>query len=157
VVANGIAKGKATNLKFLVPGIAIVVITFLLLLFFHYSSAGINFALFIFGIAAGLGPNTIIVTTTSFTPREYTGMGSSITNMMRIVGAAIGPVLVTVILASATIPITVDNVEKNYPDPITYNILYGVGLAMSIVTVILGIRMRRLATKTKPITTDQLR
>jgi MFS family permease len=157
VVANGIAKGKATNLKFLVPGIGIVIITYLLLLFFHYSSASINIALFVFGIAAGLAPNTIIVTTTSFTPREYTGMGSSITNMMRIVGASIGPVLVTVILASATIPITVDNVEKSYPDPVTYNILYGVGLAMSIATVFLAIRMRRLATKTKPLTIDQMR
>jgi MFS family permease len=126
-------------------------------LFFHYSSASINIALFVFGIAAGLAPNTIIVTTTSFTPREYTGMGSSITNMMRIVGASIGPVLVTVILASATIPITVDNVEKSYPDPVTYNILYGVGLAMSIATVFLAIRMRRLATKTKPLTIDQMR
>jgi len=157
IVANGIAKGKPTNLKFLVPGIGIVVITYLLLLFFHYSSAGINLGLFVFGIAAGLGPNTIIVTTTSFTPREYTGMGSSITNMMRIVGGAIGPVLVTVILAIATIPITVDNVEKNYPAPITYNILYGVGLAMAIACVFLGIRMRRLATKTKPLATDQMR
>jgi hypothetical protein len=65
--------------------------------------------------------------------------------------------LVTVILAAATIPITVDNVEKNYPDPVTYNILYGVGLAMSIATVFLAIRMRRLATKTKPLTIDQMR
>jgi MFS family permease len=157
IVANGIAKGKPTNLKFLVPGIGIVTITYLLLLFFHYSSAGINLGLFVFGIASGLAPNTIIVTTTSFTPREYTGMGSSITNMMRIVGASIGPVLVTVILAIATIPITVDNVEKNYPDPITYNILYGVGLAMSIACVFLAIRMRRLATKTKPLTADEMR
>ncbi len=156
IVANGIAKGKPTNLKYMVPGIGIVVITYLLLLFFHYSSAGINVALFVFGIASGLAPNTVIVTTTSFTPKEYTGMGSSITNMMRIVGGAIGPVLVTVILAIATIPITVDNVEKNYPDPMTYNILYAVGLAMSIATVILAIRMRRLATRTKPLTTDEM-
>jgi MFS family permease len=156
IVANGIAKGKTTNLKFLVPGIGIVVITYVLLLFFHYSSSSINIALFVFGISAGLAPNTIIVTTTSFTPREFTGMGSSITNMMRIVGASIGPVLVTVILAIATIPITVDNVEKNYPDPMTYNILYAVGLAMSIGCVFLAIRMRRLATKTKPLTTEEM-
>ena len=58
------------------------------------------------------------------TPKEYTGIGSAVTNMMRIVGGAIGPVVTTVILASATISITVDNVEKSYPSPVTYNILY---------------------------------
>jgi hypothetical protein len=74
-------------------------------------------------------------------------MGSSIQHIMRIVGGAIGPVLVTVILASATIPITVDNVEKNYPSPVTYNVVFGLGAAMAIACVFLAFRMRHLATR----------
>ena len=67
--------------------------------------------------------------------------------MMRIIGGAIGPVLATVILSSITIPITVDNVEKSYPSPVTFNILMGVGLVLAIVSTLLAIRMRRLAGK----------
>src|SRR5215471_6263150 len=127
-----IAKRRGLNLKLLVPGIVITAISFLLLLFFHSTSQAVNGALFVFGIAGALIPMTLNNTTISFTPVEYTGISSATTNMMRIIGGAIGPVLTTVILASATVSITVDNVATNYPSPVTFNILFGVGAAMSI-------------------------
>jgi hypothetical protein len=60
----------------------------------------------------------------------------------------------TVILTSATIPITVDNVEKSYPSPVTFNIVFGLGLAMAIACIFLAIRMKHLATKMKPLTAE---
>jgi MFS family permease len=149
-----IAKRRGLNMKLLVPGIIIAAVSFLLLLLFHSTSQGINGSLFIFGMAGALLPQTIINTIIAFTPREYTGISSAITNMMRIVGGAIGPVITTVILASATISITVDNVEKSYPDPVTYNILFGLGLAMTIACVVLGFRMKHLAIMRKPLTAE---
>ena len=146
-----VAKRRGLNIKLLVPGIGITAISFLLLLFFHSTSQGVNVSLFIFGIAGALLPNTLNNTTIGFTPREYTGISSAITNMMRIVGGAIGPVMATVILASATIPITVDNVEQSYPSPVTFNILFGLGVAMAIACVFLAIRMKHLATKMTPL------
>ena len=147
-----VAKRRGLNIKLLVPGIGITAISFLLLLFFHSTSQGVNVSLFIFGIAGALLPNTLINTTIGFTPREYTGISSAVTNMMRIVGGAIGPVMATVILTSATIPITVDNVEQIYPSPITFNILFGLGLVMAIACVFLAMRMKRLASKMTPLT-----
>ncbi|MGC2572134.1 MAG: MFS transporter [Candidatus Nitrosopolaris sp.] len=147
-----VAKRRGLNLKLLVPGIGITAISFLLLLFFHSTSQAINGALFVFGVAGALLPMTLTNTTIAFTPKEYTGIGSATTNMMRIIGGAIGPVLTTVILASATISITVDNVEKSYPNPVTFNILFGLGVVMAIGCVFLAIRMKRLATKMTPLT-----
>ena len=146
-----VAKRRGLNLKLLIPGIVITAISFLLLLFFHSTSQAINGALFIFGIAGALLPMTLTNTTIAFTPKEYTGIGSATTNMMRIIGGAIGPVLTTVILASATISITVDNVEKSYPSPVTFNILFGLGVVMTIACVFLAIRMKHLATKMTPL------
>jgi MFS family permease len=151
-----VAKRKGLNLKLLVPGIGITAISFLLLLLFHSTSQGINGSLFIFGMAGALLPNTLNNTTIGFTPKGYTRIGSAITNMMRIVGGAIAPVVTTVILASATIPITVGNVETSYPSPVTFNILFGLGLAMAIVCAVLAIKMKRLATKMKPLTTESI-
>ena len=147
-----VAKRRGLNLKLLIPGIVITAISFLLLLFFHSSSQAINGALFVFGVAGALLPMTLTNTTIAFTPKEYTGIGSATTNMMRIIGGAIGPVLTTVILASATISITVDNVEKSYPSPVTFNILFGLGVVMTIACVFLVIRMKHLATKMTPLT-----
>jgi MFS family permease len=146
-----VAKRRGLNIKLLVPGIGITAISFLLLLFFHSTSQGVNVSLFIFGIAGALIPNSLNNTTIGFTPREYTGISSAVTNMMRIVGGAIGPVMATVILASATIPITVDNVEQSYPSPVTFNILFGLGVVMAIACVFLAIRMKHLATKMTPL------
>ena len=151
-----IAKRKGLNLKLLVPGIVISAISFLLLLFFHSTSQAINGALFVFGTAGALLPMTLNNTNILFTPLEYTGISSATTNMMRIIGGAIGPVLTTVILASATISITVDNVATNYPSPVTFNILFGVGVAMAIACVFLAIRMKHFATKMKPLTAAEM-
>ena len=141
----------------MIPGIVITAISFLLLLFFHSTSQAINGALFVFGIAGALLPMTLTNTTIAFTPKEYTGIGSATTNMMRIIGGAIGPVLTTVILASATVSITVDNVEKSYPSPVTFNILFGLGAVMTIACVFLAIRMKHLATKMTPLTYENSR
>jgi MFS family permease len=151
-----IARRKGLNLKLLVPGIGIAAISFLLLLLFHATPAGINGGLFIFGMAGALLPMTLTNTNIRFTPSEYTGISSAVTNMMRIIGGAIGPVITTVILASATISITVNDVEKNYPSPVTFNILFGVGLAMTISCVLLALRMKLLATKTTPVTASDI-
>jgi MFS family permease len=152
-----IAKRRGLNLKLLVPGIVVSAISFLLLLFFHSTSQAINGALFVFGTAGALLPMTLNNTNILFTPVEYTGISSATTNMMRIIGGAIGPVLTTVILASATVSITVDNVATNYPSPVTFNILFGIGVAMSIACVFLAIRMRHLATKMKPLTAAEMK
>jgi MFS family permease len=147
-----VAKRRGLNLKLLIPGIVITAISFLLLLFFHSTSQAVNGALFVFGIAGALLPMTLTNTTIAFTPKEYTGIGSATTNMMRIIGGAIGPVLTTVILASVTVSITVDNVEKSYPSPVTFNILFGLGVVMAIGCVFLSMRMKHLATKMTPLT-----
>ena len=156
IIGIMVAKRKGYNLKLLVPGIAVSAISFLILLFFHSAAPGINTGLFIFGIASAMIPNTVIVTIIGLTPVQYTGISSASTNMLRIIGGAIGPVITTVIVTSTTIPITVDSVTKGYPDPITWNILFAIGAVMAIASVVIAFIMKRLATKMKPITAEEL-
>ena len=151
-----VTRRKGLNLKLLVPGIVIAAVSFLLLLLFHSTSQSVNGALFIFGIAGALLPLTLNTTNISFTPGEYTGISSAVTNMMRIVGGAIGPVVTTVILTSITVSVTVDNVEKSYPSPLAFNIMFGMGVVMAIACVVLAIRMKHLATKMVPLTAKDI-
>ncbi|MGC2598973.1 MAG: MFS transporter [Nitrososphaeraceae archaeon] len=151
-----IGKRKGLNTKLLVPGILISAISFLLLTLFHSTSQAVNGGLFLFGIAGALLPLTLNNTNISFTPKEYTGISSAATNMMRIVGGAIGPVMVTVILSSITISVTVNGTEGTYPSPEAFNIMFGAGLVMLVASVILGIRMKRLASRMVPLTAKDI-
>jgi MFS family permease len=151
-----VTRRKGLNLKLLIPGIVICAVSFLLLLLFHSTSQSVNGALFIFGIAGALLPLTLNTTNILFTPGEYTGISSAVTNMMRIVGGAVGPVVTTVILTSITVSVTVDSVEKSYPSPLAFNIMFGMGVAMAIACAVLAIRMKHLATKMVPLTAKDM-
>lgn len=151
-----VAKRAGLNLKLLVPGIAVTAFSFILLLFFHSTTTGINVSLFIFGAAGALIPNTLINNNMSFTPAAYTGVSSALTNMMRIVGGAIGPVLTTVILSSATVSITVNGVEGTYPSPVTFNIVFGLGSAMAVGCLILAFKVKHTSTKLKSLSANNV-
>ena len=56
----------------------------------------------------------------------------------------------------ATISITVNGTEGTYPSPEAFNIMFGAGLVMLVASVILGIRMKRLASRMVPLTAKDI-
>ena len=66
---------------------------------------------------------------------------------MRIIGGAIGPVIATVIISSILVSVEVDGSVGEYPSPNAFNIVLIVGLALSVVSTILAMVMRRNAVK----------
>lgn len=142
-----LALRKGFNLKLMTPAMVFVTISFLLLTLFHSTPSQVAGNLVLFGIGAGLLPVTLVNTLISFTPREFTGISSAATSTMRIVGGAIGPVITTVILSSSLVPITMDDVTKDFPSPITFTIVFGIAVIMSIVSLVLVYRVKHLATK----------
>jgi MFS family permease len=147
---------KDFNLKLMVPGMVIIAISFLLLLLFHAMPRSVAGGLFLFGIAGALLPITLTNTIISFTPIEYTGISSAATNVMRVVGGAIGPVITSVILAAITVSITVDKAEKTYPSPVAFNIVFAMAVVLAIASAILVIRLKHLATKMVPLTAKDI-
>jgi MFS family permease len=142
-----LAKRHSLNTKLLVPSMLIISFAFLLVTIFHSSSASVSGSLFLFGIGAALLPVTLINIIIALTPKELTGISSAATSDMRIIGGAIGPVIATVIVTSILISIQVDGSAGQYPSPITFNIVFIVGLVLSIASTILVMAMRRHAVK----------
>jgi hypothetical protein len=66
---------------------------------------------------------------------------------MRIIGGAIGPVIATVIMSSILVSIEVDGSVGEYPSPTAFNIVFLVGLALSIASTILVTVMSKHAVK----------
>ena len=142
-----LAKKRKLNTKLLVPGMVIMSISFLLITLFHSTSSDVTASLFLFGIGAALLPVTLINIIIALTPRELTGISSAATSDMRIIGGAIGPVIATVILSSMLVPIEVDGTTSQYPSPTAFNVVFVVGLALSVASTILVMFMRRPAVK----------
>lgn len=140
-----LAKRHSLNTKLLVPSMLIISASFLLVTLFHSSSAGVTGSLFLFGIGASLLPVTLINIIMTLTPKELTGISSAATSDMRIIGGAIGPVIATVIVTSILVSIQVDGSAGQYPSPIAFNIVFIVGLVLSIASTILVMAMRRHA------------
>ena len=143
-----LAKRHKLNTKLLVPSMAIMSVSFLLVTLFHSTSSNVASSLFLFGIGAALLPITLINIIVGYlTPRELTGISSASTSDMRIIGGAIGPVIATVILSSILVPIEVNGTTTEYPSPTAFNIVFIVGLTLSVASTILVMFMRRTAVK----------
>jgi MFS family permease len=142
-----LAKKHKLNTKLLIPGMVIMSVSFLLVTLFHSTSSNVTSSLFLFGIGAALLPVTLINIIIALTPRELTGISSASTSDMRIIGGAIGPVIATVILSSILVPIEVNGTTNKYPSPVAFNIVFIVGLALSIAATILVMFMRKPAVK----------
>jgi MFS family permease len=77
-------------------------------------------------------------------PRETIGVGLGFNTMLRNLGGAIGPVVATAIMASYTSQLTMvvagHTVETGQylPDATAFDIVFGVGLVLTVVVVILS-------------------
>lgn len=141
------AKRHSLNIKLLIPSMVIMAVSFVLVALFQSTASGIAGSLFLFGIGAALLPITLINIIISLTPRELTGISSAATSDMRIIGGAIGPVIATVIMSSILVSIEVDGNVGEYPSPTAFNIVFLVGLALSIASTILVTAMSKRAVK----------
>jgi MFS family permease len=142
-----LVKRHELNTKLLVPGMVIMSVSFLFLTLYHSTPSAVTGSLFLFGIGAALIPVTLINIIISLTPREFTGISSAATSDMRIIGGAIGPVIAAVIMSSILVSIEVEGTSAEYPSPIAFNIVFITGLALSVVSTILVMLMRRPAVK----------
>jgi MFS family permease len=76
-------------------------------------------------------------------PRETVGVGLGFNTMLRNLGGAVGPVVATAIMASYTSPLTVVAnghavVAGQLPNSTAFDIVFGVGLVLTIVIVFLS-------------------
>lgn len=142
-----LAKRKDLNLKLLVPGMAIICFSFLLLTLFTQSQSGVTAALFVFAIGASILPISLTNITIKLTPTEFTGIASAATSDMRIIGGAIGPVITMVILSSSLVTLNVNGTSGDYPSPIAFEIILIVGLVLSVASTFIVMIMRKHAAK----------
>ncbi|MGC1133568.1 MAG: MFS transporter [Nitrososphaeraceae archaeon] len=140
-----LARRTALNTKLVIPSMATISVSFLIITLFHYTGAQVRSSLFLFGIAAALLPVALLNIIIALTPKKFTGISSASRSDMRIIGAAIGPVIATLIMSSSLVSIEADGTTNEYPSPNAFDYVFLVGLLMSVLSTILVALIRRPA------------
>jgi hypothetical protein len=132
-----LARTQGLNTKLLVPSMATITISFLLITIFHSTGSEVGGSLFLFGMAAALLPVTLFNIIITLIPKKFTGISAASSSDMRIIGGAIGPVIATLIMSSTMVNIEMDGTTSEYPSQAAFNNVFFVGLLISIVATIL--------------------
>jgi len=86
-------------------------------------------------------------------PRETIGVALGFNTMLRNLGGAVGPVVATAIMASYTSPYVVQvaghavSTGQNLPDATAFNIVFGVGLVLTAVVLVLSLATKNYTFK----------
>jgi MFS family permease len=141
----GVLAIKYGNLKFIVPGSIMLTIGIVVLLIYHSTRIEVASSLVLFAVGGAfvtLSANVIIY----FTPRESTAVVSATFSTMRIIGGAIGPVIVGVFLSVYTSEVvTSEGARTSVPNETAFNTIFLVGAISSLLIIVMIIIMRRRA------------
>lgn len=143
----GIYISKKGPLRLLIPGLVIGVASVALLAAFHATFLGTAIALAILGIGFTLVVTAANITMITSNPAHYTGLISSTTTDMRVIGGAIGPIIAGTFMAIFVVPYEIGGEVEYYPSPTAFNIIFIVALLVALAQGVLVLMFRRNAAK----------
>jgi MFS family permease len=80
-------------------------------------------------------------------PMEYTGLVSSTTTDMRVIGGSIGPVIAGIFMSLFVVTYEVGGQVESYPSPLSFNIIFIIALIVALVQAALVVMFRRRAAR----------
>jgi MFS family permease len=85
-------------------------------------------------------------------PRDTIAVGLGINTMLRNLGGAIGPVVATAIMTTYTAPLLVQGhpVGTNLPTATAFDIVFGIGLVLTIVVILLSLTSKNYTFRSNP-------
>ena len=157
MLVGGIGTGRITARlgpkPVLLLGSGLLALGLLMLVFFRSSSTYVALDMFValFGVVSIIVPivNMIAISL----PRENIAVGLGMNTMLRNLGGAIGPVVATTIMASYTSPfierINGNNVTAQLPTHSAFNIIFAVGIVLTILVAALSLATKNYTFKKK--------
>lgn len=82
-----------------------------------------------------------------FVPRAVMATSAAVMDTLRIIGGAIGPIILGAIMQSYLVPVTVDGEEQLFPRAVAFNIIFFICFILGIVLTIAVVLLRNRATK----------
>ncbi len=143
----GIYISKKGPLRLLLPGLAIGVVSVGLLAAFHATFLGTALGLAILGIGFTLIVTAANITMITSNPIQYTGLISSTTTDLRVIGGAIGPIIAGTFMALFVVPYEIGGEVEYYPSPAAFDLIFIVAFLVALVQAVMVLVFRRNASK----------
>jgi MFS family permease len=146
-LAAGVYISKKGPLRLLLPGIAIGVASVGLLAAGHATFLGTTLALAILGIGFTLVVTAVNIMMITSNPMEYTGLISSTTTDLRVIGGAIGPIIAGTFMALFVVPYEIGGHTQYYPSPVAFDYIFFTAFLVALAQAGLVLMFRRRAVK----------
>jgi MFS family permease len=143
----GVYISKKGPLRLLIPGLIIAVASVAILAAFHATFLGTAISLAILGIGFTLVITAANITMITTNPVQFTGLISSTTTDLRVIGGAIGPIIAGTFMALFVVPYEVGGEVEYFPSPTAFNIIFIVALLVAVAQGAFVLVFRRNAAK----------
>jgi hypothetical protein len=144
---SGFIVSRLGSLKPIIFGAFITSAGFIGLLMLHSTEllVSTNLAILSTGLSlTSVGAMNVIILAT---PRQFTGISLGMSSLMRIIGAAIGPALAGMYMQTHQLLLNVHGITEYFPSAASFNLIFLTAVAISIVSIGLGIILRQKVIK----------
>ena len=144
---SGFIVSRLGSLKPIIFGAFITSAGFIGLLMLHSTEllVSTNLAILSTGLSlTSVGAMNVIILAT---PRQFTGISLGMSSLMRIIGAAIGPALAGMYMQTHQLLLNVHGITEYFPSSVSFNLIFLTAVAISIVSIGLGIILRQKVIK----------
>jgi MFS family permease len=144
---SGFIVSRLGSLKPIIFGAFITSAGFIGLLMLHSTEllVSTNLAILSTGLSlTSVGAMNVIILAT---PRQFTGISLGMSSLMRIIGAAIGPALAGMYMQTHQLLLNLHGITEYFPSSVSFNLIFLTAVAISIVSIGLGIILRQKVIK----------
>lgn len=140
-------RGPRGPLQLLIPGVIIGLVSVGLLAAFHATFWGTALGLAVFGVGFTLVVAAANISMITSNPVEYTGLISSTTTDLRVIGGAIGPIIAGTFMAIFVVPYEINGQVEYYPSPMAFNLIFIFAFVVAVAQAVVVLIFRRSAAK----------
>jgi MFS family permease len=148
---SGLIVSKLGSVKPIIMGTAITAAGFFGLVAFHqdWLAVAVNLAILSTGLSlTNVGAMNVTILAT---PPEFTGMSLGMNNLLRILGASVGPALAGVYMQTFQSTVQVAGTRMVFPSMQAYSVIFLTAMTLSIFSIILAFYLKhRLAKMSIP-------
>jgi MFS family permease len=144
---SGFIISKLGSMKPVIAGTSITSAGFFGLFVFHSAPLLVSTDLAILSTGLSLTNVGAMNVTILSTPSQFMGISLGTSMLMRIIGAAVGPALAGMYMQSNESILKVNGIAQYFPSAESYNLIFLTATAISILSIVLAIMLRRRAIK----------
>lgn len=134
-LTSGVIISKMGSIKPIIFGSILTALSFIILLLFHSTEISISAGLALLSTGLSLASVGAVNVTILSTPREYMGVTTGLSTMLRIMGCSIGPALAAMYMQTHQSLIDIKGIIQYLPSPLSFDLIFLTAIMFAIASI----------------------